>query len=274
MLASLTVFALLPSQTPTLITDGGGVNQQEVGGTFYGRKIATGSTLTFATLEVGMSAPVTDADGLLRIDNPLLTLDSPSLGGKVADFPVTIHDFVAAPLDPGTNLFSVLRVHDGLGHWEQKQYAFTTKRRNVKLQWKDLFIIDDGVLTGSGSGYFRVQISQAQNQVGDLWWQRITNFSSGETFDILPQSVITQTGLQKIDDNNREVKVNLWGISYRSWPFADDTASSEVGPEAIGIPTGKGEQVVDRVDKSVAEPDGGASFSFEVHILVNIDYEA
>jgi hypothetical protein len=281
VMASLTVFALLPSET-SLITDGFRVDQQDIGGTFYGLKIAT-SAPTFATLEVGMSAPVMDADGLLRIDNPLFTLASPSLGGKVADAPVMIHDLFATEtpginkrLDPGTNLFSVVRVNDHFGHWQQIQFAFTTKRRNVKLQWQDLFITNDGVAIGSGSGFFRVEISQAHNQLGDLWWARITKFGTGDTFGFLSQPMITQTGLQEIDDNNREIRVNLWGQSYRSWPIADEFASSDLGPQPIVIPTGRGEQVIDRVDSLFATPDDGSinPFRFMVHIIVNINYEA
>jgi hypothetical protein len=65
VLAALTVFAILPTPS-VLITDGGKPDQEEVGGTFYGRKIATSSP-TFATMEIGRKAPVKDAIGQFHI---------------------------------------------------------------------------------------------------------------------------------------------------------------------------------------------------------------
>ncbi|MGY4287196.1 hypothetical protein ACVWXO_006416 [Bradyrhizobium sp. LM2.7] len=157
VLASLTVFAILP--TPSiLITDGGLPDQEEVGGTFYARKIATASP-TYATMEVGRRPPVVDAIGQFHIPDAMI-LNS-SITGKVWDPPKTIHDFSIAPLDPGQLHFCVVRVQDTSGMWEERQFVFMTKRRNVKLQWSHLHIKDDGVSLDSGSGFFRVELYQS-----------------------------------------------------------------------------------------------------------------
>jgi hypothetical protein len=103
VLAALTVFAILPNPS-VLITDGGMPDQEEVGGTFYGRKIATGSP-TFATMEIGRKAPVIDAIGQLHI--PDAQIFNSSVTGKVWDAPKRIHNFAVAPLDPGQRHFAL-----------------------------------------------------------------------------------------------------------------------------------------------------------------------
>jgi hypothetical protein len=273
VLATLTVFALLPGPT-NLMTDGFQPGAEEIGGTYYARKIATGVP-TFATMEVGRRLPEKDAIGQYHIPDGLV-LNSTMIG-KVWAPPQTIHDFVPAPLIPGQVYFCVVRVWDTSGRWDERQFGFGTKRRNVKLQWDELFIIDDGVSIGSGSGFFRVELFQAQVPLGDLWWDRVTSFNTGDKIDILPLAMITETGLQSIDDDNRDVSVNLWGKSYRNAFIADEIAQSEFGARAIFIPAGRGQEtVVNRQDQMGALPkDGGGftgAFNFGVRVLVNITY--
>jgi hypothetical protein len=273
ILATLTVFALLPKPT-NLMTDGFQPGAELVGGTFYSRKIATGVP-TFATMEVGRRLPEKDAIGQYHIPDGCVF--NSTMIGKVWGPPQTIHDFSAAPLVPGHVYFCVVRVWDTSGRWDERQFGFGTKRRNVKLQWDDLFIIDDGVSIGSGSAFFRVELFQSQVALGDLWWDRITSFNTGDKIDILPLGMITETGLQVIDDDNRDVSVNLWGKSYRSAFVADEIARSEFGASAITIPSGRDQEtVVNRRDlfSANAKYGGGitGAFSFGVHVRVNITY--
>jgi hypothetical protein len=272
-LAALTVFALLPGPT-NLMTDGFQPGAEDVGGTYYARKIATGVP-TFATMEVGRRLPEKDAIGQYHIPDGLV-FNSTTIG-KVWGPPQTIHDFVAVPLDPGQVHFCVVRVWDASGRWDERQFGFGTKRRNVKLQWDDLIIIDDGVSFGSGSGFFRVELFQSQVPLGDLWWDRITSFNTGDKIDILPLGMITETGLQSIDTDNRDVSVNLWGKSYRSAFVADEIARTEFGARAITIPVGRSQEtVVNRRDLfgASAKYGGGitGAFSFGAHVRVNITY--
>lgn len=273
VLASLTVFAILP--TPSiLITDGGLPDQEEVGGTFYARKIATASP-TYATMEVGRRPPVVDAIGQFHIPDAMI-LNS-SITGKVWDPPKTIHDFSIAPLDPGQLHFCVVRVQDTSGMWEERQFVFMTKRRNVKLQWSHLHIKDDGVSLDSGSGFFRVELYQSGAQLGDTWFRRLTTFNTGDSLDLMAEGSITETGLQSIDNTNRAIRMGLWGKSYRSWLVADEIATSALGATSIVIPTGKGhETVVNRLDRRFADTHDGSGitpgFAFDVHVLVNISY--
>lgn len=273
VLANLTVFAILPDPSQ-LITDGGLPDQEEVGGTFYHRKIATGSP-TFATMEIGRMAPVVDAIGQFHI--PHAQIFNSSMTGKVWDAPKQIHDFSITPLDPGQHHFCVVRVQDTSGNWEERQFKFTTKRRNVKLQWSELHISNDGVSFGSGSGFFRVELFQAGAPLGDLWWNRITKFNTGDTLNMLPQGIITETGLQAINNANRAISIGLWGKSNRSWPVADEIATTDFGALEIQIPVGKGHEiVVNRSDRRFATTHDGsgitAAFAFDVHVLVNISY--
>ena len=273
VLAALTVFAILPTPS-VLITDGGMPDQQDVGGTFYGRKIATGSP-TFATMEIGRNAPVVDAIGQFHI--PDAQIFNSSVTGKVWDPPKNIHNFMITPLDPGQRHFCVVRVQDTSGMWEERQFKFTTKRRNVKLQWSELHISDDGVSLGSGSGFFRVELYQAGAPLGDLWWNCITVFNTNDKLNMLPQGMITETGLQAIDNANRTVSMGLWGKSYRGWPVKDEIATTAFGAQTVPIPTGKGhETVVNRPDRRFADTHDGsgitAGFAFDVHVLVNISY--
>jgi hypothetical protein len=273
VLAALTVFAILPTPS-VLITDGGMPDQQDVGGTFYGRKIATGSP-TFATMEIGRNAPVVDAIGQFHI--PDAQIFNSSVTGKVWDPPKNIHNFMITPLDPGQRHFCVVRVQDTSGMWEERQFKFTTKRRNVKLQWSELHISDDGVSLGSGSGFFRVELYQAGAPLGDLWWNRITVFNTNDKLNMLPQGMITETGLQAIDNANRTVSMGLWGKSYRGWPVKDEIATTAFGAQTVPIPTGKGhETVVNRPDRRFADTHDGSGitsgFAFDVHVLVNISY--
>jgi hypothetical protein len=272
-LAKVRVFALLPTPS-SLITDGALPDQQDVGGTYYARKIATGGAPTFATLQLGRTPPAPDAAGLLQIPVPLFVLEAPS---------ETIHDFVATPLDPGNLYFAVVRVHDSGGNWQQVSYAFATKRQVVKLQWQELHIIDDGVSIGSGFGFFQVFAYEGTglfaDMLNDIWWQR-TAFDTGQTFDILPQGAVVQSGPRIVGDDNRKIGVRLRAISYRGWPRSNDIAQSAFGqPSAIQIPVGKGrETVVDRSDQLYAGPvgQGGLTpdFSFSIKVRVNVTYQA
>jgi hypothetical protein len=272
VLASLTVFAILPTPS-VLITDGGKPAQEEVGGTFYGRKIATNSP-TFATMEIGKKAPVRDAIGQFHI--PDAQIFNSTVTGKVWDPPKAIHDFMVTPLDAGQRYFCIVRVQDTSGMWEERQFKFTTKRRNVRLQWSQFHISDDGVLLGSGSGFFRVELYQAGAPLGDLWWVR-TAFATDDDPDMLPLGIITETGLQAIDDSNRVVSMGLWGKSYRGWFVEDEIATTDFGATAIPMPVGKGQEtVVDRSDVRYADTHDGSGitsgFAFDVHVLVNISY--
>lgn len=273
VLAALTVFAILPEPS-TLITDGGLPDQQTVGGTFYVRKIATGSP-TFATMEIGRKAPVVDAIGQLHIADALV-LNS-SMTGKVWDAPRKIHDFNFTPLDPGQRYFCVVRVQDTSGAWEQRQFPFTTLRRNVKLQWKELHIGNDGVSGDDGSGFFRVELYQSNAQLGDLWWIRRPSFNTGDHINMLPLGEITQTGLQAIDDHNRQISIGLWGKSCRGWFVADEIATTDFGARAIQIPFGKDqEHVADKVLQHFATTHDGSAilptFKFDTEIILNISY--
>jgi len=88
----------------TLITDRG----QQVGGTHYSQRVATGSTATNFFLQVGVSPPIPDPNGLQHLTSPLLTgfsllntihqLDLPK---RVAQFPEV------KPLLPGNAFFAV-----------------------------------------------------------------------------------------------------------------------------------------------------------------------
>jgi hypothetical protein len=271
-LATVRVFALLPTPT-NLITDGALPDQQDVGGTYYARKIATGSAATFATLQLGRTPPVTDAAGFLQIPVPI-NVSKPSLAK-------TLHDFVVAPLDPGNLYFCVVRVHDSSGSWQQVSYAFTTKRQNVKLQWKDLYIIDDGVDVGSGFGVFQVfayeGASLFSDMVDGIWFQR-TSFNTDQTFSIIPQGAIIQTGPRIVGDDNRRIAIYLRGIGYRNWPRSNDIATSALNvPHEIRLPFGRNrETVVNKEETFFAEESGeagiGGKLRFSVTVLVNVTY--
>jgi hypothetical protein len=160
--------------------------------------------------------------------------------------------------------------------WEERQFKFTTKRRNVRLQWKELHISDDGVAIGPGSGFFRVELYQAGAPLGDLWWIR-TAFKTKDRTNLLPLGMITETGLQATDDFNRVVSMGLWAKSYRGWLVEDEIATTAFGATAIPIPVGRGhETVVDRSDVRYADTHDGSGitsgFAFDVHVLVNISY--
>lgn len=274
VLAALTVFAILPTPS-TLITDGGVPDQEEVGGTFYGRKIATASP-TFATMEIGKKDPVRDAIGQFHIPDAMIF--NSSVTGKVWDAPKTIHDFLVTPLDPGQRFFCVVRVQDTSGGWEERQFRFTTKRRNVKLQWKELHISNNGVfLSKYGSGTFRVELFQGGAPLGEVWWDRITHFKTNQKFDMLPIPWITETGLQSVDNTNRTITMGLWGRSNRSWPNDDEIATTDFGATNIPIPSGKSQEtVVDRIDRRFANTHDGSgitpAFAFDVHVIVNVSY--
>lgn len=109
----------------TLITDRG----QQVGGTHYSQRVATGSTATNFFLQVGVSPPITDPNGLKHLTSPLLTgfsllstihqLDLPE---RVAQFPEV------EPLLPGNDFFAVGLVFDASGY-ENFVVPFTTHQR-------------------------------------------------------------------------------------------------------------------------------------------------
>ena len=271
-LAKVQVFALL--DTPSnLITDGALPDQQDVGGTYYARKIATGSVPTWATMQLGRTLPVKDGAGLLQIPVPLFILEAPL---------ATIHDFVATPLDPGNLYFAVVRAHDAAGNWEQQSYAFTTKRQTIKLQWQQLHIINDGVLFGSGFGHFGVYAYEGTSLFGDMlsdiWWRR-TAFTTGQNFDIMPDGEIVQSGPRIVKDDNRTIGVYLRGISFRGWPESNEIAESAFGqPGQIQIPFGRGrENVVNRSDTlgTIPKDQSGLTpdFSFSIKVLVNVSYQ-
>jgi hypothetical protein len=265
-LATVQVFALLPTPSK-IITDGGLPGEQDVGGTFYARTVATGSDPTFATLQLGRTAPVPDAAGLLQIATPLSIFEQPQ---------TTIHPFMVTPLDPGNLFFAVVRVHDSRGRWQQESYKFTTLRQTVKLQWQDLHIIN-----ASGNGFFRVSAFEGKTLFADMlngvWFERIT-FDDGQIFDIMPQAAIVQTGPRVVGPANREIALLLEGWHYRSWPFGNDFTDSPFGlPQSLSIPFGKGtETVVNRSDLLFTQQGGGFSpgdFIFSIHVLVNVTYQ-
>ena len=88
----------------TLITDRG----QQVGGTHYSQRVATGSTATNFFLQVGVSPPIPDPNGLQHLTSPLLTgfsllntIHQLDLQKRVAQFPEV------KPLLPGNAFFAV-----------------------------------------------------------------------------------------------------------------------------------------------------------------------
>jgi len=272
-LEKVRVFALL-NRPSTVITDGALPDQQDVGGTYYARKIATGSMPTWATMQIGKTPPVADGAGLLQIPVPLEIIQKPL---------AVIHDFEATPtrgyvtnstargtgLDPGNLYFAVVLAYDAAGNWEQHSYAFTTLRQTIALFWKDV------KTTGSGFGHLGVTVYEGRSEV-DYWWRR-GNFTDGQTINMLGTSVY-QTGPRIVDEDNRVISVELRGIRFRSYPSDNDIAKSIFGPDTIKIPVGRGrETVINREDIKYADPVNhdnlfSKDFSYQITVLVEISY--
>jgi hypothetical protein len=115
-------------------------NDTNQGGTWYRRHVTTNRP-TNLFLQIGSSEPFEDSLGQQRFFSPLIV---------GFDALKTVHDLTLEPLMPGNDFFALVLVVDAGGKWEEFVVNFTTKQRKVTVDVSEMFIINDGAVSGIG----------------------------------------------------------------------------------------------------------------------------
>jgi hypothetical protein len=165
----------------TLITDRG----QQVGGTHYVQTVATGSSPTNFFLQVGVSPPITDPNGLQHLTSPLLT---------GFDLLNTIHRLDLKPLLAGNDFFAVGLVFDASGRWQTFAVPFKTHQRQVVIKYHELHIINNGSRVGDlghRHAQFWIWVREGDKTVDSKFFGNIDSFTihDGDHIDLFPLAI-------------------------------------------------------------------------------------
>jgi hypothetical protein len=135
------------------------------GGTFV-RKVVTTPDKTRLRMQVGREPPLTTANGLHRLPNPI---------AEVTSDLSQLHDVEASSLVSGTRHFAVTLLIGERGEWQSISEPFITKRRKVKIQFKEFEVVNDSDEDPWKDGddaevTFRVYKGMDQVEGGELKW--------------------------------------------------------------------------------------------------------
>ena len=126
-----------------LITD----QNRDTGGTWHWHQIHTLVPTDVAIIGVSRKPMTIDSDGIPHLVSPDGAPTAPPATG-------TDHKVEINPLLPGHPYFFAAVVTDAFGNWEVVQETFTTKRRQLTVQFPAIHIYNDGDPNSYGEGEF------------------------------------------------------------------------------------------------------------------------
>ncbi|MCQ4191297.1 hypothetical protein [Methylocystis suflitae] len=260
--AIITIAGLLrDSGNQDWITDQGSL----VGGTFFLRKIATGSERTFLKLQVGLNKPEYEAYGVPFFDKPVATLANPF---------AAFHDVEAVPLAPGNSYFAVVRLSDAKGRWQVLPIEqFTTLQRKVSLEFPKLHVQNDGDPMNSSQAEFNIAVKEDDSDVARF---KYNNEDVDDTkpdkrnFD-LPAEFHCVIGPKRVPPRGLPVTIEVWGTEFDGFLESDEKAWN--ADSNIKFPVGFArEKVSDETQVLGASPAPGDNFAFTVTMKFSVEY--
>lgn len=272
----LTIRAIMAGSSTNFLTEPIG---PEVGGTYCWVRIAAGSVPTFATLQVGSSAPAVDASGLLIIPNAEHAIESDE---KLA------HELEAEPLRPGSNFFFVATALDtgspsSTGRFFQASGPITTKQRVATILLKELVVTDDsdpgafGTPGLAGPGRFAFQIREmgaGQSTVFKDFSFTISQFTDkapNNKIDLSPYGTAALIPGKPLIETNEFIGIALRGVEEDASTFfdTDDIAETPFGlATTLVLPTGRFKENVSGKKQKTAAPPRSAAHQFSFHVNV------
>jgi hypothetical protein len=287
--AFVTIVAILAGTNETgWIVDQG----SSVGGTFYFRRIITGSLgstgprITTMRLEIGQERPFrSPATGIWHLPDPKQILVSPS---------TTDHRFEVLGLLPGHHYFATILLIDDKGRWSSFQEDFTTLRRKVTVSFKRLEIVDDGDdgdNTGEAEFKFLILRGRFAGGLGTSTVKTVAEFpydhgnisdkKNERYIDLGPKDFTHVMGPEKVMSEDHDVVIWIRGneddTHGGSWFFSlFESDEPAWGIKPLPLPTGLGlEQVIDRPFTVYAKPAAvNCTFAFTTTAMYSIEYTA
>jgi hypothetical protein len=267
-LAIVTIF-VLDSRPKAL------VNQHvfKSGGTFALWSVSTDKEDTWVFMQVGASPPITDAFGILSIDEPTR---------EVISNPTKMHNVEAQPLTPGQFFSAIIRVSNSAGFWQCLQVLFKTKKRKVTGEITKIIIdncgedspgeaafwIDVIEFGTSGSETVIKHISFGDDEFkirdGDEWVSEMVG--QDWTFSVGPKAIVPEV--------NAFMSVRAHGKEYDA-PFSPEQAISQLANNKMPMPTGMvNEKVTNQIatEKAFNLTGGPTPFEFTVEFKFSVRY--
>ncbi len=219
-----------------LITD----QNRDTGGTWHSHQIHTSVPTDLAIIGASRKPPTIDSDGIPHLVSPD--------GQPTAPLPLPTgidHKVEINPLLPGHPYFFTAVVTDAFGNWEVVQETFTTKRRQLTVQFPTIHIYNDGDphSVGEGEFWFRVYTG-ARNmphviQDFHLGTQDIDDWNETDR----PYAVgFAHIGTpQVIDEADARVGVSSWATEHDGILESDEGAQ---GDSDLFLPVGQGQEAV------------------------------
>jgi hypothetical protein len=253
------------------------------GGTWYRQHVTTNRP-TNLFLQIGSSKPFQDSLGHQRFFSPL-----------VAGFDAlnTVHDLTLEPLMPGNDFFALVLVVDADGKWEEFVVDFTTKQRRVTVDFSEMFIINDGAVSGIGQAEFHIWVREGNRTIRSFFFGDVDNFdiTTGDHIPLGPLGVTpTVIGPKKTTLDNFDVGILIRGLCsheiaaneptsnyFGSQFFPDDpSGNATIDTPSLAqftFPTGAIELVTKRPFPvhTYSQVDGDL-FNFNVTSLFTVEY--
>nr|WP_298683284.1 hypothetical protein [uncultured Dongia sp.] len=253
-----------------------------VGGTYYGRKIATPGIRTNVLIEVSQQEPVYGLPHYLRFEKPEVSVLA--LGEEQ-------YDLNLMPLTPGANYYCLIRYSDSAGNWFFEDAKFTTLRRQVTLKADTIHIDNDGDPHADGEASFNFQFGQGATNTA-IFFMGHADFKvhSGQTIALgtmlkldtslplvdqvwpLPTGPAEKTfGPFSVTPETPDITVYAAGTEYDGIFESDERAASG-DHHYLSYPYGPGETVIDKAASITANPLDGDDFTFTVNYRYSVVY--
>jgi hypothetical protein len=243
-------------------------------------------------LQVGVSPPITDPNGLKHLTSPLLTGFSLLNTIHRLDLPKRVAQEVE-PLLPGNDFFAVGLVFDASG-WENFVVPFTTHQRQVVIKYQELHIINDGSRFGdfgARHAQFWIWVREGDKTIDSKFFGNIDSFSihDGDHIDLFPFAIsATVLGPEKVTPANHDLGILIRGLVshttgddepcanyFPAEDFPDDVTPPVKTPfgAKFQLPTGPNEAVLNQEFVVRAKPHiTGHEFEFEIKLTVTVGY--
>jgi hypothetical protein len=260
-----------------------------VGGTFYFRRVVTGTLgrpgprITTMRLEVGQKRPVRHpAASIWHLPHPKQVVDSPR---------TTDHRLEALDLLPGHHYFATVLLIDSEGRWSSLREDFTTLRRRVTVNFTGLEIVIDGDDNATGEAEFKFQVPRGARYSRGMAIEKQFPYENGNLSDKIngrhinlePLNFTHVMGPEKVRPKDRYVAIRVLRAEDDThagdWFFSlfnsDESVSSYAWP--LTLPTGLGkEQVINAREFAHAFPKEppNHNFAFKVTVRYSVEYMA
>jgi hypothetical protein len=248
----------------TLITD----QNRDTGGTWHWHQIHTSVATDLAIIGVSRKPPTIDSDGIPHLVSPDGAPTAPPAMS-------TDHKVEINPLLPGHPYFFAAVVTDAFGNWEVVQETFTTKRRQLIVQFPTIHIYNDGDPNSYGEGEFWFRVfSGARNQPHvlqdfHLGTQDIDDY--GESDRAYAVGFAHIGAPEVVDEPDTNVGVSSWAIEHDGIFDSDENAQ---GDQYLSLPVGRSLETVSNMtflmDCPVSSTDD--DFHYGVDVKWSVSY--